>query len=114
MGLGELHVLSLSARTAVRTIALPGVEEVRAVVWSPHDRRVYLADSGKETVWSVSVPPLDEHVERIAGPGAFLEPAGLTVASDGTLWMVDQRARAAVQLSGPTRGILRRVPLANR
>ena len=109
MSLGELYVVALAQPHAVKSIPLPEVKEVRAVAWSPRDGRVYLADSGQETVWSVGVPPAPAQLKRLPSDAALRAPAGLTAAADGTLWLVDGRTRTAFQLSPETLRIVRRV-----
>lgn len=104
-----LHVVSLGASRSNRSIPLGSVQEVRAVAWSRRDRRVYLADSAQETVWSLEPDAPAPRVQPTFRDTRFKEPAGLTVATDGTLWMVDEGARSAFQLSIDARRVLREI-----
>jgi DNA-binding beta-propeller fold protein YncE len=104
-----LHIVSLDGTKGNRSIPLGKIEEVRAVAWSSRDRRVYLADAAQETVWSLEPDAAAPQLQPTFKDKRFKEPAGLTVAADGTLWMVDEGARSAFQLSLGDRRILREI-----
>jgi DNA-binding beta-propeller fold protein YncE len=108
MGAPQLFTIDLGSR-AVRTVNLPGVGEVRGMVWHAQTKRLYIADSGSETVWVVDPNAPAPKAERVVTDKRLRDPAGVTVAPDGTIWVADESARAVFQISGTTRSIARMV-----
>jgi len=100
----RLHIVSLLGWPP-KSIPLAGISDVRALAWSPADNRLYVADSGREAVWSVD--PATASVQPAFKDARFRAPSGLAFAGDGTLWMVDEAARGAFQLSIGDRRVLR-------
>jgi len=116
MGAQRLHSVDLRSG-AVKTIPLPGVEEVRAIVWHPPTRKLYIADSGNEVLWAVNPAAATLQPDAFLRDKQVRQPAGLTAATDGSLWIADERARTIVQVSVPQKAVVRTVkwsPAARR
>jgi DNA-binding beta-propeller fold protein YncE len=103
----RVYTIELSTRE-VRTVNV-GVEEARALAWDGSTKRLFIADSGHETVWVVDPNARSPKVERVVNDKRLRDPAGLTIASDGTLWVADEATRAVFQISPATKSIARTV-----
>jgi streptogramin lyase len=104
LGLSVMHVVPLD-RAAPRSIRLPEIRDVRALAWNAPERRLYMADSAREVVWSLD--PASGAVQPAFRDRRFKTPSGLAFAPDGSLWMVDEIAVAAFQLSTADRRVVR-------
>lgn len=97
---GRVYVVPIESRravrSAIRSLPLTEVDEARAVSWSPTAGRLFIADSGRESIWILD-PERPGGVTRLKDKRLHA-PAGLTVAPDGTVWVVDERARAAFDI----------------
>jgi DNA-binding beta-propeller fold protein YncE len=107
MGAPRVYTIELNTR-AVRSVNV-GVEEARALAWDGKTKRLFIADSGHETVWVVDPNAPAPKAERIISDKRLRDPAGLTIASDGTLWVADEATRALFQISPETKSITRAV-----
>jgi DNA-binding beta-propeller fold protein YncE len=107
MGAPRIYTVELSSRE-VRAVNV-GVEEARALAWDGNTKRLFIADSGHETVWVVDPNAKLPKAERVINDKRLRDPAGLTVASDGTLWVADEATRAVFQISPATKSITRTV-----
>lgn len=107
MSAPRLYTIELSTR-AVRAVNV-SVEEARALAWDGSTKRLFIADSGHETVWVVDPNAKLPKAERVVNDKRLRDPAGLTVASDGTLWVADEATRAVFQISPATKSITRAV-----
>jgi len=107
MGAPRIYTIELNT-SAVRAVNVP-VEEARAMAWDGKTKQLFIADSGHETVWVVDPNAKAPKLERVVGDKRLRDPAGLTVASDGTLWVADEAARALFQVSVLTKSITRTV-----
>jgi DNA-binding beta-propeller fold protein YncE len=107
MGAPRIYTVELSTR-AVRRVDV-GVEEARALAWDSQGKRLFIADSGHETVWVVDPNARAPRTERALNDKRLRDPAGLAVAADGTLWVADESARAIFQVSVATKSITRAV-----
>jgi DNA-binding beta-propeller fold protein YncE len=107
MGAARIYVIEL-ANGAVRTIDA-SVEETRALAWDGRRHRLYIADSGHEAVFVVDPNARAPRVERVVSDKRLRDPAGLTVAPDGTLWVADEAGRSLFQVSAETKSITRTV-----
>jgi DNA-binding beta-propeller fold protein YncE len=108
MGAPQVFTIDLGTR-AVRSVNLPGVGEVRGMAWHAQTKRLYIADSGSEALWVVDPNAPAPKAERVVTDRRLRDPAGVTVAPDGTIWVADESARAVFQISGTTRSIARMV-----
>jgi len=107
MGAPRLYTIEL-ATGAVRTVDV-GVEETRALAWDGQRKRLFIADSGHETVLVVDPNARAPKVERVVSDKRLRDPAGVTVAPDGTLWVADEAGRSLFQVSAEARSITRTV-----
>jgi hypothetical protein len=108
MGAPRVYTIELATRS-VKRVNVPGVEEVRAMAWDAQTKRLFIADSGHETVWVVDPNAPAPRTERVISDKRLRDPAGIAVATDGTLWVADEASRTLFQVSAGSRSILRRL-----
>jgi DNA-binding beta-propeller fold protein YncE len=106
MGAPRVYTIELATRR-VKRVNVPGVEEVRAMAWAAQSRRLFIADSGHETIWVVDPNAPQPRTERVISDKRLRDPAGIAVASDGTLWVADEASRTLFQVSAASRSITR-------
>jgi hypothetical protein len=109
---GRIYIVPLTDTRNVRTLDIKGVDDVRALAWHAPTRRVLIADSGGETLWVVDPDGVSR--PRPLKDKRFREPAGLTVAPDASVWLVDERARSAFQISRDLGAVQRTVSFIAR
>ena len=107
IAMGRLFVVPLTPGRRMTTITIPDAEEIRAVAWSPLARKVFVADSAQEAVWSID-PERPENPVRLRDP-RLREPSGLTTTRDGHVWLVDEGAKSVFQLSAANNTVLHAV-----
>lgn len=107
MGAPRLYTIELSTG-AVRAIDV-SVEEARALAWDGQRKQLFIADSGHETVLVVDPNARAPKVERVVADKRLRDPAGLTVAPDGMLWVADEAGRSLFQVSPAAKSITRSV-----
>ena len=105
MGAARIYTIEL-ATGAVRAVDV-GVEEIRAMSWDGQRKRLFIADSGHETILVVDPNARAPRVERVVSDKRLRDPAGVTVGPDGTLWVADEAGRSIFQLSADARSITR-------
>ncbi len=108
MGAPRVYTIELASR-GVRRVNVPGVEEMRAMAWDAQSKRLFIADSGHETIWVVDPNAPAPKTDRVISDKRLRDPAGITVASDGTLWVADEASRTLFQVSAGSRSITRTV-----
>lgn len=106
----SLFIVAL-ATGSVQRVALSKVSEVRGLAWSASSETLYLADSGREAVWAVDIARNGRPSQAFKDT-RFGDPSGLAMASDNTLWLVDEEARTAFQLALTDRRVLSSISLA--
>ena len=106
----HVFVVTLATR-AVRRVPLSKVSEIRGLAWNSASGLLYIADAGREAIWSIDVTR-NNRQSQVFKDKRFGDPAGLAIAPDRTMWLVDEVARAAFQLALNERRILATVPLA--
>jgi sugar lactone lactonase YvrE len=105
MGAPRIYTIDL-ATGAVRAVDVR-VEEIRAMSWDGPRKRLFIADSGHETILVVDLNTPAPKVERVVSDKRLRDPAGLAVGPDGTVWVADEAGRSIFQLSADTRSITR-------
>jgi DNA-binding beta-propeller fold protein YncE len=107
LGAPRIYTIELSTG-AVRRVDV-NIEEPRGLAWSSQTKQLFIADSGHEAVWVVDPNAVKPKVERVLIDRRLRDPAGVTVAPDGTLWVADEGSRALFQVSVATKSITRTV-----
>ena len=75
--------------------------------WDGQRKRLFIADSGHETILVVDPDARTPKVERVVSDKRLRDPAGLAVAPDGTVWVADEAGRSLFQVSAESRSITR-------
>jgi NHL repeat len=105
MGAARIYTIEL-ATGEVRAVDV-GVEEIRAMSWDGPRKRLFIADSGHETILVIDPNARAPKVERVVSDKRLRDPAGVAVAPDGTLWVADEAGRSIFQVSADARSISR-------
>jgi DNA-binding beta-propeller fold protein YncE len=105
MGAARIYTIEL-ATGEVRAVDV-GVEEIRAMSWDGPRKRLFIADSGHETILVIDPNARAPKVERVVSDKRLRDPAGVAVAPDGTVWVADEAGRSIFQLSADARSISR-------
>ena len=77
MGAARIYTIEL-ATGAVRAVDV-GVEEIRAMSWDGQRKRLFIADSGHETILVVDPNARAPKVERVVSDKRLRDPAGVAV-----------------------------------
>jgi hypothetical protein len=96
---GDLYRLDLHTRRVTTSDVLVGAD-IRAVASDRAGEFVYVADSGRETVWRLSRKDKGFAAAVFTKPNAVREPSGLAIDPAGYIWVTDARAKRLVRF-GP-------------
>jgi WD40 repeat protein len=89
----------------IRTILAPELSEIRALAWDGRRRRLYIADSGSEGIWSV---PDDGSPQLLLRDRRFRQPSGLAIAGEDALIVADESSGSVFSV-GTADGVVRQV-----
>jgi hypothetical protein len=87
----------------LRKIDTPGLDDIRAIAWDAGAQRLYVADSGSETVWSVAVDRDTAKPQPLLRDRRYRQPSGLAVSRSGSVLVTDESANAVIEVIAPGR-----------
>jgi len=106
---GAVFMVSLGKKSEPRRVEVSSASEIRALAWQPAGRRLFVADAGQESVFAID-PERPTDVYEVTHK-VFKQPSGLALATDGSVWGVDQGSRTLFQILANQRTAARTITL---